>query len=550
MRRYRKRTRSQYLLPFVAVVVIGIIAVMAFQLWGMFFSIAKGDAIYYIADGRSKMLSFGTSDWENVYNGTKVKLGDSVKTLKNAKGVVTFYDGTVLRMDENTQITLLDITKKNDYQEILIYLNEGKVWVNKPKQNVIRKTDFIINTNFASYAITGTIFDLEKSVQEESLRMMKGQVQVDIVENTEGKTHSIESIPVGIGQQMVLNDAVMKEYYERKSPSVLGSIDPAFEQTDWYIWNNREDMNPTNFSKRTDASGQIILDKPVTPDISALTPATGDETADASIDRLPMPELLSPKTSNLVLTSDTQSISGKTVAGIKKVVLNQTLAGSDKVEKILINSFDPDKQSFTYDLSAVKGNMKEGLNLYEFIGYDENAKATWPLKMEIEYQKDGTATASTDELSAPEVSLVNGKDYEEGMTVEKDGFAITGTVSGVKEVWVNDFKLGKYKAGDKNWTYNVKASYGNLAPGVNTYKVYGVSESGEKTPITSFKINFKAPAASPAVVSAPASTPVAPTVATPAPAPVTPATPASFSATVVSPASKFVPAAESINTPR
>lgn len=487
MRRYRRRARSQYLLPFVALVIVGVFFVMIFQIWGIFFAGGKGDAVYYSASGRSKVLAFGTTEWENMLSGSKVKLGDSVKTLKGGRGLVTFYDGTVMRMDENTQVTLLDISKKNDYQEILIYLNEGKIWVNKPKQNVIRKTDFVINTNYASYSITGTIFDLEKSLSDEFLRVIKGQVQADIIETVDGKTRTIESLPVGIGQQTSLNDTVMKAFYERQSPSVLGAIDPSFEESEWYKWNDKEDLNPTNFAKNTNST-ELISDQQSTPESSS--EVSMDE-ADSANDKLPSPELINPKTANMVLKKDSLSVSGKTVNGVKKLILRQTVAGSDQPEKILINDFDPKTLIFNYDLSEAKGNLKVGPNLYEFIGYDENARETWPLKLEIDYQKD--ALSNNQKLEKPVVINIDGKPYKEGMTLDKDGFSITGSVAGADQVVVDDFKLNKFKAGDKNWTYNVKMSYGNLKDGLNTYQVYGVSASGEKSPVLTVKLNFKAP---------------------------------------------------------
>ncbi len=493
MRRFRRRTRSQYLLPFVLLVSLGVFIILAFQLWGSFFGSTKGDAIFYIAEGRSKVLGFGISEWENLYNGSKVKLGDSVKTLKNAKGVIIFYDGTMLRLDEDTQVTLVDISKKSDYQEILIYLNTGKIWVNKPKQTVIRKTDFLINTNYASYAITGTIFDLEKNT-EEILRVIKGQVQVDIIEESEGKNRSIESIPVGIGQQITLNERVMKEYYERKSPSVLGVLDPIFQTTEWYLWNIREDENPTDFAK--DGPG-LIFDSESTPD-NALS---GNSTADASgssvtvkKSELSAPTLTSPKSSSIVTAKDTQSLSGKASDGTKKILLKQLLAGDEAVQKILVNSFDADALTWSYEISAAKGNLKPGNNVYEFVGIDENAAETESLKVEIEYQSaEPDLVIDKPAIEKPTVTSVDGKSYKEGMVVTKDGFAISGGAKGADAVWVDDFKLNKYQPGDATWSYNIKVSYGNLKPGLNSYQVYGVTEDGKKSPILTVKIDYQPP---------------------------------------------------------
>jgi hypothetical protein len=512
------------LLPFVILVSLGVFLILAFQLWGSFFASSKGDAIFFLAEGRSKDLAFGTSEWENLYNGSKVKLGDSVKTLKNAKGVIKFYDGTMLRLDEDTQITLLDISKKDDYQEILIYLNSGNIWVNKPKQNVIRKTDFVINTNYASYAITGTIFGLDKG-SEEILRVVKGQVQVDIIEESEGKTRSIESIPVGIGQQITLNETVMKEYYERKSPSVLGVLDPLFQTTDWYLWNTREDENPTDFSKRS--STGTLTEGEATPDVSsdATTGDSADSTVTAEKSSLAAPTLISPKSRDIISAKDSQSLSGKAADGTKKLLLRQLLAGEDTPKKILINTFDPDALTWTYDVSETKANLKAGTNVYEFVGIDENARETEPLKVSIEYQKtEPDLVIDQPTIEKPKITTVDGKTYKEGMVVSKDGFVISGTIKGADAVWVDDFKLSKFQPGDTNWSYNIKVSYGNLKPGLNSYQVYGVTEDGNKSPVLTVKLEYKPPVTTTATTSTTTTTPTTTTSSTTAPAATTTAT--------------------------
>jgi hypothetical protein len=141
------------------------------------------------------------------------------------------------------------------------------------------------------------------------------------------------------------------------------------------------------------------------------------------------------------------------------------------------------------------------------------------LKVEIEYQKsepdlvnDIAGTDST-AIEKPVITKVDGITYKEGMTVKKDGFAITGTIKGADAVWVDDFKLGKFQTGDTAWTYNIKVSYGNLKPGLNSYQVYGVTEDGKKSPILTVKINYEAPPVAAAVTTTPVTTTTATTTA-------------------------------------
>jgi hypothetical protein len=314
---------------------------------------------------------------------------------------------------------------------------------------------------------------LEKAA-EEILHVIKGQIQVDIIENVEGKTRSIESIPVGIGQQLVLNDRVMQEYYSRKSPSVLGVLDPIFQTSDWYLWNTKQDENPTDFTKGS--STEVLIDSENTPDNTLA--GTVLETGDAGVEKssVKAPVLISPKSANIVLSKETQELSGGVAEGTKKLLLKQLVAGSDKVEKILINSLNTEKLTWSYLLSAQKGNLKPGKNVYEFVGIDENAKETLPLTIVIEYKAaESDLVNDRPALVKPTLSTVDGKPYKEGMVVDKDSFVLAGTANGSDQMWVDDFQLSKFKAGDSAWSYNVKTAFGNLKAGLNSYQIYGVS---------------------------------------------------------------------------
>lgn len=492
MRRYRRRGKPQFLIPFLALISVGVVFILAFQVWGFFFPNNKGDAVLYVAEGRAKVLPFGKSEWENTYNGAKIKLGDSVKMQTGSKGVVSFYDGTVMRMDQGAEVTLVDITKKSDYQEILLTLNKGNVWVNKSTKNVIRKTDFVINTNNASYSITGTIFDLEKN-DIETLRVLKGQVQADIIENVDGRNRVIESIQVGLGQEINLDQASMQAFYERKSPSVLKAITSEFKTGTWYLWNVAEDEEPTDF-----ASGQTS--RIIMPEEGEEGTSEGGENTD-QLSSLESPTISQPQGAALNTDSDKQTIKGKAAAGTKKVLVKQLLAGETDEKKILLDTFDPEKLDFSYEISLAEENIKEGTNIYRIVGIDENALETKAIEVEVIYkgesandEEDDNNTEDEEDtetvaLSKPVATSVNGKTYTSGMEVKED-IVIAGTIDGAVKVFVNDYQLSKFTDGSKAWSYNAKTSLGNLKEGNNVYEVYGVDKNGKKSAVIQVTVKY------------------------------------------------------------
>jgi hypothetical protein len=140
--------------------------------------------------------------------------------------------------------------------------------------------------------------------------------------------------------------------------------------------------------------------------------------------------------------------------------------------------------------------------------------------VEIEYQAaEPDLVIDKPAIEKPTITTVDGKPYKDSMTVTKDGFTISGGATGADALWVDDFKLNKYQPGDATWSYNVKVSYGNLKPGLNSYQVYGVTEDGKKSPVLTVKIDYQPPK-----VAEPVATTATTTAATTTPAVTTPVT--------------------------
>ncbi|MCD5385126.1 ABC transporter substrate-binding protein [Candidatus Gracilibacteria bacterium] len=64
--------------------------------------------------------------------------------------------------------------------------------------------------------------------------------------------------------------------------------------------------------------------------------------------------------------------------------------------------------------------------------------------------------------------------------ITKDNILLQGKVgTDVKEVYINDYKLSNYKAGNQKFYYRLKENYKNIKEGVNSYKII-FNENGKK----------------------------------------------------------------------
>jgi hypothetical protein len=489
MRRvYRRKRPFEYLLPFLIFVGVGVIGVLGFQLWNSLQG-AKGDVYFYIAAGKAKMLEYGVKEWETAYSGTKMFLGDSVKTSMGSRGVLQFFNGTVVRMDEDTEIVITDITKRSDVEKIGMTLNHGNVWINKVQTEGVDESDFQVRTSHLQVSDVGTVFEVESNTVE-TVRVIQGSVNVQILDTDEKKT-LLDTVQVGVGQEMNLDEAILKAFQNRETPSVLMALSDQFKLSDWYIWNMREDQSPTDFTIHHDLP--LLTEEAATLEVNAGTQQAGS-TMETTGNPVPLetsglqtPVITQPSSSSMSTDQNKVTISGTVGQGTAKVVVRQTVSGN--TDEYTLSKFKAGDTSFSYNVSEALGNFRPGQNIYNFYAVDASGKKSDSAEIRITYNK--TAVEVTDTLTAPKVVSYNGGTSN---TVTVSVVKVDGSVAGAEKVVVNGYTLGKFVAGSKTWTYFANEEGGNLKPGLNEYEVYAVDPQGVKSTVTTFTITYNKPA--------------------------------------------------------
>ena len=488
MRRvYRRKRPFEYLLPFLIFVGVGVIGVLGFQLWNNLQG-AKGDVYFYIASGKAKMLQYGLNEWANAFSGTKMLLGDSIKTEPDSRGVLQFFNGTIVRLDGDTEVTITDITKRSDVEKIGLTLTHGNMWVNKMNSEGVDQSDMNVRTTHMMVSDVGTVFEVESN-DTETVRVIAGQVNAQILGNATDKNAVLDTVQVGVGQEMTLDQAILQAFQNHDTPSVLMALSDQFKLSDWYLWNSREDQNPTDFSKilvpPTDATSNTQQ--------STLTPSGTQQTASptsTTSTQLSAPVITQPNPSVMSTDQNKVAISGTVGPGTAKVVVHETVGGT--TDQYTLSRFKTGATSFSYNVSEALGNYKAGLNDYSFYALDASGNQSDSADVQITYNK--AAVQITDALTAPQVVSYNGSTSASASTVTTGVVLVQGSVAGAQSVVVNGYTLSKFQPGDKTWTYYANVGGGNLNPGLNTYQVYAVDPQGNKSAITTFTITYNKPA--------------------------------------------------------
>ncbi|NLB62527.1 MAG: FecR domain-containing protein [Fibrobacter sp.] len=101
----------------------------------------------------------------------KIKSGCLIKTEQESILEITYNHGTVLRIAENSLVTL-------DGSEVAssVKMQKGKVWANVKKMT---KNNFVVNTPVATAAVRGTVFRVESGADQSStVALYSGLVDV------------------------------------------------------------------------------------------------------------------------------------------------------------------------------------------------------------------------------------------------------------------------------------------------------------------------------------------------------------------------------------
>lgn len=413
-RPYAHRSRLfDYLMPFLIIICVGVIFVMIYNLWkSVFTPSVSADAYLHIESGSVQVKTWGADKFLNLTSDALIMEGDEVKTSAEAKVIVEFFDGTIMRLDGGTDIVLKDFNNDTNNNSVNLVFVNGKVWINKLYKNTSATK---IVTNLANITVTssmGSVYEMEFGSDEE-VRVLQGEgddneVLVDVL-TTDGKV--VETEKIRVGQEAVFTDAVMEKYRQHQSPSLITAFSDAFRQSQWYLWNTEQDKNPVQFSKSA-ILGQKEGITPVSPETvtpDTVTPTTTSATTTTSTDTVapatqPAVDLTPPSAPTLVSVNGVMKPNADGFFEVNSILATITGSASGAsqvtVNGYTLKKFKAGDTTWTYFANANFALMKAGENTYEVYAVSANGAKSAPLTVKILYtptiQKPATKPETTD----------------------------------------------------------------------------------------------------------------------------------------------------------
>ena len=418
----RQVGKTNYVMPFLIIICIGIIGVLLFNLVRAVFPSSQPKAAYlHIVDGSAQMKAWGTESFFNLNSDSVIMQGDRIRSSADAKFIVEFFDGTLMRIGGNADLSFDVIDDKSSVPTMDLHLYAGDVWFDMMNRTSGHAEVQVNMNNIVAKSNNASVFELanqgDQAVRVVAVSQNDG-MSVDVLD--EGGSKVVESESIGVGQEINFTSEVLKAYWAHQSPTVLAALADDFKQSDWYLWNIKEDDTPTVFEKTVGPGGTSLVKvapqvveplTPVTPDVAATVDASGNPIAPADAAKTPgttaittttppttpvvTPTKTAPAESTTVSKPEITSVAGGVkpeASGMYKVTsrvttLSGTIKGADKVvvNGYTLTKFKAGSTSWSYFANADFGLMKAGDNTYEIYGVDANGKKGESIIVNINY---------------------------------------------------------------------------------------------------------------------------------------------------------------------
>ncbi len=508
-----RRKSKDYLLPFLIILAIGVIAALLLQLWGLWGGTSEntltlsGKAELTKVSGDVEVYLPATGSWKITSEAATLNPGESVRTGTDGSATLTFDDGSVATLASSSELAISDLQNSITKKSVTLALARGATAITVGTKS----GDLIITSEFLKIHNADGRFLMQISADGDLASAIEGGFVAAIIDpkNTT-KTPELKNLMVESGKTVQISERRINLL------RIGGEID-LVQTTPAEILNSNLYLaatSGTNLVSDTVTNPDTVVnpDGTVSP---ATTPPDGTVNPDTTAinsGRLPAP-LVVTGGGNVSAVTEPVKVFGKVSPKVVKIKV--TFDGTDAFE---LSKFVPGSGEWSYNAARSFENLKVGVNNYSVVGYDEAGNATPTASFQIRFNPEGatsttteattattTTTKTTDGVpsvgsatfTAPTVS-----EPTDGATFETAPVHFAGTVPvGTTAVFVNGYKLTGFVIGGTTWQYNAAPSYSNLKAGENEFEIVATNEAGERSS-TTIKITY-----SPAATTAPATVP-------------------------------------------
>lgn len=334
----------------------------------------KDEATLTLYKGDAEILEWGQTDAEEASDAQLILEGDQVTTLADSWATLEFYDGTKVRLDQNTQLVLTEVEIAEESEQVLLELIEGRIWVYHEVEND-QPLDIQIKTAVMNIQSVQGQYLVAHQGQQEALFVYEGPVTAEFMERgTEPRV--IETVVLKGGEMSLLDEATQTALQAREDVTL---VEPVREDmfTDSFVrWSKGEEVVEDEPVVEEDEDEEETEEEPT--DEETETPE--EEVIEEEEEPVIEPEattglkisIVSPA-SGSTIQKDAVALEGQITSGTASTV---TVTWSGNGVPYTLSSFTAGSGTFRYVADTDYANYALGSNTYTIVAYDENGQVS------------------------------------------------------------------------------------------------------------------------------------------------------------------------------
>ena len=431
------RSTLSVLKPVMTLVIVAVLIFLLgswiLRLFGVGNATVQMGTILRVEPGSVVSVSIGGSDSVNGIDGQKIYHGDYIETTASQYAHLEFFDGSIVRLNENTTVILTRSERGQKESSISLRLTSGSLWTETGDRETY----------------SGSIV---RTIDTPSLRLTLPAETESVIGPRSIVVYESQGIGVTLTPRDVRVPIVIGEGQRFTLP---GSVT---EDTDLYAY--RSALDPLAISapfvdqSRQIAGGESVTD---TPPESAQPEATVSEDTTRTSETL----LVSAPDNDATVDGASVDVEGQIGPSVAMVRVNGYNATVDEQKGTFAIAMTlPDRDDVLITITALD---EEGITLAE-------------TKRRI--------TRTRVPPGVPEVlePVKTSETYE----TDEERVVISGTApKGAVGIIVNEYRLQLYDPAKGEWSYIASTKINNYRPGENVYSVKAINRAGvESEPAT------------------------------------------------------------------
>lgn len=459
-----KKSVFSYLLPFLIIIVLGIgtfFGVRNYLFSSIVFEPNSEDAsvkVTAVIGDRAYMVPWGLEDRRKIREGFSVSKGDVVSTEKGSRVELTLFDGSKVRLNEDTVVHFSRVENKKIFH-ISLNVLRGEVYIDA-NEIAHEKSDFIVTSPQMISRADGVIFTID-TFPTEYVRVLEGLLRTSIFHLVNERKEPLTTVTMREGEEVVLDVGTIEslsngeDYYPRRYDVVNeGDVDEIVRRErgndEWYLfeggqeWKEGDESEEHQDEEQEGSEGQEEeeLEESDYGNVSIITPHVNALVG-----------------SNVLVTGYYDK------DRIEKLVVNGKQAVLDVKDemwevKITMTSNEKEIEVFSYDMEEKKRLVER-----RSVKVDDTPPII-PDIIDPDLDENNRAEVSSSSI------VIAGRAHSDiaWITVTTDGYP--------------PYRLKKYSPGDDLFYYKASTDIGNFHEGANIYTIQFFDEFGNVSTLT------------------------------------------------------------------